>query len=174
MHINAVMTEAWLKGPVKGIPPLLMPVAHALVQAREDVHRATAELSKEQLWARPGGAASVGFHMMHLAGTLDRLLTYRHGRALSDEQFDERRREHDDLQTADVAALLGQIDAQVDITLENLRSTVEYELLDTRTVGRKNLPTNVLGLLFHAAEHTQRHAGQIVTTSIVVRGSGTT
>jgi hypothetical protein len=30
----------------------------------------------------------------------------------------------------------------------------------------------VLGLLFHAAEHTSRHVGQLITTLKVVRGSG--
>jgi uncharacterized damage-inducible protein DinB len=38
-------------------------------------------------------------------------------------------------------------------------------------VGRARLPTNVLGLLFHTAEHAARHAGQVVTTMKLVRGT---
>jgi hypothetical protein len=37
-------------------------------------------------------------------------------------------------------------------------------------VGRAKLPATTLGLLFHAAEHTQRHVGQLMTTLKVVRG----
>jgi hypothetical protein len=35
---------------------------------------------------------------------------------------------------------------------------------DERLVGRLKLPSTVVGLLFHAAEHTQRHVGQAATT----------
>jgi hypothetical protein len=41
-----------------------------------------------------------------------------------------------------------------------------------RQVGRAQLPSTVLGLLFHAAEHAQRHVGQLVTTSKVIRRLG--
>jgi hypothetical protein len=68
--------EYWLRGPVEGIPPVLMPVAHALLQAREDLRGAAESLSTVELWARPGGAASVGFHLRHISGSLDRLFTY--------------------------------------------------------------------------------------------------
>jgi hypothetical protein len=39
-------------------------------------------------------------------------------------------------------------------------------------VGRARLPSTVFGLLFHVAEHTQRHAGQAITTAKIVRGLG--
>jgi uncharacterized damage-inducible protein DinB len=165
------MTEAWLEGPIEGVPALLMPVAHALVQAREDIHNAVADLTPDQLWTRPGGAASIGFHMMHLAGTIDRLLTYRRGLELTEQQFEQRRREHHNAALLTVAELLSGIDAQVTRAIENLRTTSDDELLEPRAVGRKKLPSTVLGLLFHAAEHTQRHTGQIVTTAIIVRAT---
>src|SRR5690606_9519964 len=85
-HGGSVMrqkTEAWLTGPIEGIDPYLMPVAHALVQASRDLERAASELSPEELWARPGGAASIGFHLRHIAGVLDRLLTYARGEMLT-------------------------------------------------------------------------------------------
>jgi uncharacterized damage-inducible protein DinB len=49
-----------------------------------------------------------------------------------------------------------------------LRATKESDLLEPRLVGRAKLPSNVIGLLVHAAEHTARHVGQIVTTAKVV------
>ena len=45
----------------------------------------------------------------------------------------------------------------------------EAALLDFRGVGRAQLPSNVLGLLFHAAEHASRHTGQVVTTAKILR-----
>ena len=78
--------EAWLRGPLPDVDPYLMPAAHALVQSGEDLARAVEGLGAEQLWARPGGAASVGFHLRHIPGSIDRLLTYARGEALSDAQ----------------------------------------------------------------------------------------
>ena len=79
--------EAWLRGPIEGVPPLLMPVAHALVQAVEDLESAVAPLSADQLWVRPSGVASVGFHLRHIAGVVDRLFTYARGETLGREQL---------------------------------------------------------------------------------------
>ena len=58
--------EFWLRGPVEGVPPLLMPVAHALLQSRKDLREAAEPLSTRELWQRPGRAASVGFHLRHI------------------------------------------------------------------------------------------------------------
>jgi uncharacterized damage-inducible protein DinB len=161
--------EPWLRGPIAGIPPLLMPVAHALVMAREDVEATIAPLSPDELWARPNGAASAGFHALHLAGSLDRLFTYARGEPLSDEQFRalEREKSPPALAAAELAAFVADT---IDRALAQLRATDEATLLDPREVGRARLPSNVLGLLFHAAEHTQRHVGQVVTTAKVVKG----
>jgi uncharacterized damage-inducible protein DinB len=162
--------EPWLRGPVEGIPPMLMPVAHALIMAREDAERAIAELDTEALWARPGGAASAGFHAMHLAGSLDRLFTYARGEALSEAQFAALARESSPAAPPPAAReLLRAVDDAVETALRQLRSTDASTLLEPREVGRARLPSNVLGLLFHAAEHTMRHVGQIVTTAKVVR-----
>ena len=78
--------EVWLRGPVPGVDRALMPVAHALLQAREGVERVTAEATPDELWQRPGGAASAGYHLQHLAGSLDRLFTYARGEPLDDAQ----------------------------------------------------------------------------------------
>ena len=161
--------EPWLRGPIPGIPPLLMPVAHALVMAREDAEHAIAGLGAEALWARPGAGASAGFHAMHLAGSLDRLFTYARGESLSDEQFRALEREKSP-PTLPAAELIRLVHDTIARALAQLRATDEATLLEPREVGRAKLPSNVLGLLFHAAEHTQRHVGQVVTTAKVVRG----
>src|SRR5215510_11932668 len=81
------LPEVWLRGPIPGIPELLQPVAHALMQAREEVERMMVDFPEEHLWTRPGGVASPGFHLRHLAGVIDRLFTYARGEQLSAEQL---------------------------------------------------------------------------------------
>jgi len=159
-------TEIWLSGPVPGVPPLLVPIAHALMQARADVHRLVADIDREALWARPGNAASVGFHALHLAGSLDRLLTYAREEALTPAQREALGLErHADADSGlDAATLVRRVDQAVDAALAQLRRTDERTLNDPRRIGKAQLPTTVLGLLFHAAEHCSRHAGQIATT----------
>jgi hypothetical protein len=68
------------------------------------------------------------------------------------------------------ATLVAEFDAGVDRALTQLRVTDASSLLEPRGVGRAQLPSTVLGLLFHAAEHTQRHVGQLITTAKIVRG----
>ena len=163
--------EAWLQGPIEGIPPLVMPVAHALVQARSDTAAAVGDLTAEQTWRRPGGAASTGFHVRHLSGSIDRLFTYARGEALNEAQRTALAGETtppDPLTSA--APLLTDLDATIDRALSQLRRTEPSVLLEARAVGRARLPSTVIGLLFHTAEHSQRHVGQIVTTAKIVRG----
>ena len=160
--------EVWLRGPVAGCAPALMPVAHALLQAREDVERVAAGCSTDELWQRPGGAASAGYHLEHLAGSLDRLLTYARGEPLDDAQRAALTAEGSSAEPASV--LVPFVLAQIDRALEQVRRTPAESLGDARRVGRAGLPSTVLGLLFHAAEHTTRHAGQLITTLKIVRG----
>lgn len=163
--------EPWLRGPIAGIPPLLMPVAHALVMAREDVVAALDTLRPDEVWARPGGSASVGFHAMHLAGSLDRLFTYARGEQLGDEQFAALAREKaPGAPPPNAPELAHLVETTVETALAQLRTTDPDTLLEPREVGRQRLPSNVLGLLFHAAEHSMRHVGQVVTTAKIVRG----
>jgi uncharacterized damage-inducible protein DinB len=167
------LPEVWLRGPLPEVLPLLQPVAHALLQAVEDVRRAVIPLSDEHLWARPGGAPSVGFHVRHAAGSLDRLLTYARGEALSAEQQAFLAGEGEPgSPPAQAAALASAFERQVERAMAQLRATPEATLLEPRGVGRLQLPSTVLGLLVHAAEHTQRHVGQIVTTAKIVRALG--
>jgi hypothetical protein len=148
-----------------------MPAAHALVQAGEDAERAARGLSVDDLWRRPGGAAAPGFHLRHIPGVLDRLFTYARGEALSATQFEALRMESEpgDPPT-EVDELLAGLHAGIERALETIRATPESILLEAREVGRGRLPSTVLGLIAHAAEHAQRHAGQLITTVKVVRG----
>ena len=161
----------WLRGPVDGILPVLQPVVHALIDADEDITKVVAPLPAPALNARPGGAAPIAYHVTHAMGSLDRLFTYARGESLSDAQTSalvaEKTR---DLSTLTGAALAQQFSAAVQRAFTQLRATREADLLETRLVGRGKVPSNTLGLLFHAAEHTSRHVGQIVTTAKVVSG----
>jgi uncharacterized damage-inducible protein DinB len=161
--------EVWLQGPVPGVSPELMPVVHSLLQVRvELVALADFPIPPEQLWARPGGAASVGFHVMHLAGSLDRLLTYARGEGLDSRQRAALEAEDSSDPTRDSAALFDAALTAVDLAIAQVRATPVETLGEARRVGRGALPSTVRGLLFHAAEHAQRHAGQLATTARVV------
>lgn len=164
--------EVWLRGPLRDMPPLLQPVAHALLQAREEVVALMQHFPDELLWERPAGVASVGFHLQHLTGVLDRLLTYARGEALLQEQLDTLATEGKCPEAACKTRDLVRIfERQVDKAVEQLRNTEEKTLLEPRGVGRAQIPSNVLGLLVHAAEHTMRHVGQLSVTARIQRGA---
>jgi len=156
--------EYWLRGPVANVPLLLQPVAHALLQSRSDVIKALTEFPETMLWHKPAGVASVGFHLQHLTGVLDRLFTYAKGEQLNRQQMEYLNEEGKENATILIQKLVSNFDEQVDKSIVQLENTPESSLLDTRAVGRKAIPSNVLGLLFHAAEHTQRHTGQLLVT----------
>ena len=163
--------EVWLRGPFPGISPTLMPAAHCLLQCREEVARAASGLTTEQVWARPAGVASVGFHLRHIVGSLDRLLTYARGAQLDRSQLSALRAEGEPGDPPeDAASLIAGVEHAIDSAVAVLRSTPDSELLVARAVGRAALPSNVIGLLFHCAEHTHRHTGQLVTTAKIVVG----
>ena len=163
--------EVWLRGPMPGIQPYLQPAAHTLQQVREDIEPVVRGLTDDQLWRRPGGAAAIGFHLHHLPGSLDRLLTYSRGASLSPEQLAALASEktvHEDRPGLD--ALISRLTGEIERALGYLRIVSPETLLLGREVGRKRLPSTTLGLIVHAAEHSARHAGQIVTLGSVVRG----
>ena len=163
--------EVWLRGPLPDVPALLQPAAHSLLQSLEEMRGLLSGLGDAALRARPGGAASVAYHVVHAAGSLDRLTTYARGEALSELQLAALAVEAavDDA-PVDGAELLAHFEATVERALAQLRDTDPATLTASRPVGRRGLPSTVLGLLFHAAEHTQRHAGQAATTARVVGG----
>lgn len=162
--------EVWLRGPVQGISSFLQPVAHALLQAQEEVHQVMKDFPEALLWEKPAGVASVGFHLQHLAGVLDRLFTYARGESLTIEQLAElQSEEQPPAKPYSLQLLITRFDTQIEKALRQLRDTPEERLLEPIGVGRKKLPSNVLGLLFHSAEHTQRHTGQLLVTARILR-----
>lgn len=165
----ATQPEVWLRGPVTGVPALLQPVAHALLQAREELTIYMQHFPDNKLWDKPAGVASVAFHLQHLSGVLDRLFTYARGEMLGAEQLSALSAEGVINEKLTAAELVKVFSLQVDKSIEALRQTNEHTLTEHRGVGRSQLPSTVLGLLVHAAEHTQRHVGQLLVTVRVVR-----
>ena len=166
---NKNQPEVWLRGPLKEIPPLLQPVAHALLQSREEVNRMMQDFPVALLWEKPAGMASPGFHLQHMAGVLDRLFTYAKGEALNEQQLDYLVNEGKP--TTDLKSLLANFNRQVDIAINQLSKTDETTLTDTRGVGRAQIPSTVIGLLVHSAEHIMRHTGQLLVTAGVLVSS---
>jgi len=161
--------EVWLRGPLPNIPALLQPVAHALLQAREEVDALMETFPEDLLWERPGGVASPAFHLQHLAGVLDRLFTYARGEVLNESQLQALEAEGKQQRELRAVDLIARFNRQVDRALDQLRQTDERMLTEYRAVGRAQLPSTVLGLLVHAAEHTQRHVGQLLVTVRVLQ-----
>jgi len=162
--------EVWLRGTLPGILPALQPVAHALLQAHEELNELTTDFPDALLWNKPAGMASVGFHLEHLAGVLDRLFTYARGELLSAQQLQALQEEGKPKpQEVTVGILVAQFNNQVELSLAQIKNTPEEELFETRGVGRARIPSTVLGLLVHAAEHTMRHLGQLLVTVKVVK-----
>lgn len=160
--------EPWLRGPLEGIHPLVMPVFFSFAQVREDLSRHLEGLTETQIW-RTFGKASIGFHLKHLAGSIDRLTTYLKGQQLSPAQLRALEEEH--TPDSNVDALITEIDARLAETEDYLKTLLPETLYQPRAVGRHFLPTTVIGLLVHLAEHTQRHLGQTISLSGVVRQS---
>ena len=163
--------EYWQRGPVAGIPSLLQPVAHALLQARSEVTEIMNNFPDELLWERPAGMASPAFHLQHLSGVIDRLFTYAKALPLTDDQLDFLQHEGKQRNGESLSSrqLVQQFDQTVTAALLQLSETPGNTLTDARGIGRRQIPTTVLGLLFHAAEHSQRHLGQLLVTVNVLK-----
>jgi len=162
-------TEWWQRGPIDGIPAVLQPVAHILLQVRETVGELVENLTPLEWNARPANVASAAFHVRHIAAVIDRLFTYARGDALSAEQFTALRSEGAELAAADVAPVLDALHTRVDAAVAELRTIDVATLGDFRGVGRAQLPSTVIGCLVHGAEHAMRHVGQLSVTVRIVR-----
>ncbi|MDX2151798.1 MAG: DinB family protein [Bryobacteraceae bacterium] len=160
------LPEPWLRGAPEGLHPLLAPVFFSFTQAREDLARFTAGLSTGQMWARPGNTGAIGFHIRHIGGSVDRLLTYLEEREISPEQLAVMKAEQDP--GASREELLQALEAALAAAERRLQALNLSDPAAPRYVGRRRLPTSVIGLLVHIAEHTQRHVGQAVATARVV------
>jgi len=161
--------EPWLRGTDTDVPAVARAVLHALQLADEDLRKWCGSLSDSEVNARPAGLAPVAFHIRHVARSLDRLLTYAEGQALTDEQMARLGTElvHD----ATTEDLLAELTAALAKAALRVRALANTNLEEARTVGRNQLPTTVGGLLVHVADHTQRHVGQAVTTAKTLRNN---
>ena len=157
--------EVWLRGPLAGVPALLQPVAHALLQAREEINELMNGFPEALLWEKLAGLASSGFHLQHLAGVLNRLFTYARGEQLNPQQLAALKGEGTPpAEEYTTYTLLEVFNKQVDYCIGQLKNTSEATLTESRGVGRAQLPSTVIGLYTHAAEHTMRHTGQLLVT----------
>lgn len=166
-------TEWWQRGPVEGVPAVLQPVAHILLQVRESVSELVEDLTLDEWNARPAGVASAAFHVRHIVGVIDRLFTYARGDALSEGQFEALRSEGAVLDASGIAAVLAGLSARVDSAIVELREIDPATLGEFRGVGRAQLPSTVIGCLVHGAEHAMRHVGQLSVTTRIVRPAAT-
>ncbi len=166
-------TEWWQRGPLDGVPGVLQPVAHILLQVQESVDELVAGLSERDWNARPAGVASAAFHVRHITGVIDRLFTYARGEALSDQQFAAMRAEGEPLLASDIPVVLDGLARRVDAAVAELRRIPVETLGDFRGVGRAKLPSTVIGCLVHGAEHPMRHVGALSVTIRVVREGAT-
>lgn len=160
----SLQTEYWLSGLVNGVPELLQPVAHALLQARAELQHAVSGFKEELLWQQPAGNASVAFHLQHIPGVLDRLFTYARGGQLNESQLKYLASEGKEDKSLTVSSLMEVLSQKVNESIEYLKTVDPETLTHARGVGRKQIPSTVMGLLFHSAEHTMRHTGQLLVT----------
>ena len=162
------LPEPWLRGPIPGAHPFVAPTIAALQQAREDLTHWTEGLTPAQIWASPHGFGSLGFHLRHIAGSTGRLITYLAGGSLDNAQFASLAGEHEPA-GADRAELLALVEAAFQHAETVLRALDPATFTDTRGVGRRQLPTTVIGLVVHLARHPQRHVGQVIAAAKLAR-----
>ena len=158
--------EPWLRGTLTDVPAVQRAVLHALELAEEDIRRWCGDLTDEQLNERPFGLAPVGFHIRHIARSVDRLLTYAEGRELSSAQISALETEMRLPVTRE--SLFQEFTLALSGASERVGAFSSATLNEPRQVGRKRLPTTVAGLLVHVADHTLRHVGQAITTAKIV------
>lgn len=160
------LPEPWLQGTLPDVSRVPRAVLHALELAGEDLERWCGPLNDEQLNQRLGGIAPVAFHLSHISRSLDRLLTYAEGAALTPQQLAALKSE------LDPGATREQLFAELSTPFANtacwVRDLAHAELEAPRKVGRKNPPTTLGGLMVHIADHTPRHVGQAITTAKIL------
>ncbi len=105
--------------------------------------------------------------MRHIAGSTDRLITYLKGHQLSEQQLHALKAEKEP--GVSRAELLAELERSFQHAESVVRALHPTTLAESREVGRQRLPTTVIGLLTHIAEHTQRHVGQAISAAKLAR-----
>jgi uncharacterized damage-inducible protein DinB len=163
------LPEPWMRGPLPGVELHVMPVFFSFIQVREDLAKHTAHVTPDDVWRKVGSLPSLGFHLRHIAGSVDRLSTYLMGENLTDQQLAFLRAEAEPGETLE--GLLKEINSSLAQAEACLRRIHAAQLHEPRYIGRQRLPSTVWGLLVHLAEHTQRHLGQTITTAKLARNT---
>lgn len=162
--------EVWMRGPISGISPLLQPVAHALLQIDEDIQKQLTDEIEPYIWIRPFEMANIAFHVQHISGVIKRMIIYSKGETLTEEELQEIKLEGLQNPEFNNEVLKNRLHEIIENTITYLSSIDSNTLTDVRYLGRKKIPTTQIGLLFHAAEHGQRHYGQLLVTIKTVKG----
>ena len=150
--------EPWLSGAHAALAPIPRLLRCSLDQSEADIRHWTAGLTEEQIWQNHPTAGSIGFQLRHLAGSIDRLITYANGQPLTTEQ----------LQFLKAEATPGATKEQLLNALKTAYETAHHfaqhakDFEAPRYIGRQRLETPLGVLLAHIAEHTQRHTGQLI------------
>jgi uncharacterized damage-inducible protein DinB len=160
--------EPWLRGTHTDVPAVGRAVLHALELALDDITKWTSGLNDAEVHSQPLGLPSVSFHLKHIARSVDRILSYAEGNALTAEQLAALKSEQAGEET--LAELMAEVEASFSNAEERVRVLATADFETFRGVGRKQLPTSIGGTLVHVADHTQRHVGQVVTTAKVLKG----
>ena len=158
--------EPWMRGTHTDVPAAGRAVLHALELAQEDLTKWTADITGTEVHTKPLGLPSVAFHLRHIARSVDRILTYAEGNQLSAEQLATLKSEQSGDES--LAALMTEVGASLTQAAGRIRLLASANLESPRGIGRKQLPTSIGGALIHVADHTQRHVGQVVTTTKVL------
>lgn len=153
--------EPWLRGPIPGLHPVAAHLIYTFTQCREELALHTVGVT--EVWTAPPPLAPLGFHLAHIAGSVNRLTKYLAGQQL--EPADITRLKAESTPGATLTELLELIDAEFVATEDLVRSLPVGTYVAPRYVGRQQLPTTVGGLIIHLSEHTQRHLGQAILTA---------
>jgi uncharacterized damage-inducible protein DinB len=163
----APYVEPWLRGTHADVPAVGRAVLHALELALDDLTKSTEGLTDAEVHAQPLGLPSLAFHLRHIAGSVDRILSYAEGNQLSHEQLAALKAEQSGAET--LAELMAGVEVSFTNAAERVRVLATADFDTPRGVGRKQLPTSIGGALVHVADHTQRHVGQVVTAAKVLK-----
>jgi hypothetical protein len=160
-----------MRGDLMELDPLQASVLYSFRHAREDVAKWLERIPEDRLWTGFGAIASAGFQVRHIAGSVDRLITYASGRQLSEEQMDELRKE-ERTPGGSREDLLRLLDERLTNAESVVRSLDPGTYREVRELGRKRIPVPLGTLLVHIAEHTQRHVGELIITVKLASGAG--
>ena len=158
--------EPWLRGTLTDVPVVHRAVLHSLEMAWEDAEKWCGGLDGLEIHARPFQLPPISFQLRHIARSLDRFCCYAEGIPLSGEQLAALAAEMDGGGTRE--SILAELQESIAGTQRRLPGILLQPLDAPVAIGRKRLPTTLAGLLIHAAEHTQRHVGQAITTAKVL------